>query len=282
MHEFIARSLDCNWRFLAQECPTFEDAMELFRKPSFVGGVVTMPYKTTIMAHFDGLDDHCVKIGACNNVYRATDGSLRGMNTDWRGIKSCLTFASDESKGRPALIIDVGGACRAAVHALYEELRCTPIYAVNRDEGKVKDLLEDTKPYGSGLQIIHLRSVEEATSLTGMPYYIVGTVSDFEPQTSAEIEARDILVTILSSSREKGVLLDMCFKPRITRTLKVGEQHGWTMVEGTGIIAIRSTSSIGYGVVKRIVRGFPDRKPGECCKRLCRRVRQSIFDYVGV
>ena len=237
MHDIIAHSLGYNRRFLAQECPTVEDAMALFRKPSFAGGVVTMPYKTAIMAHLDRLDDYCIKIGACNNVYRATDGSLRGTNTDWRGIKSCLTFASEEGKGRPALIIGAGGACRAAVYALYEELGCVPIYVVNRDGDEVKTLLEDTKPYGNGLQITHLRSAQEATNLAEMPYYIVGTVPDFEPQTSTEIEARDILITILSSSREKGVLLDMCFKPRRTRTLKLGEQYGWTTVEGTGIIA---------------------------------------------
>lgn len=237
MHEFIARSLGYNWRFLAQECPTVENAMELFRKPTFAGGVVTMPYKTMIMAHLDGLDDYCVKIGACNTVYRATDDSLHGTNTDWRGIKSCLTSASEEGKGRPALIIGAGGACRAAVYALYEELGCTPIYVVNRDEGEVRTLLEDTKRYGDGLKIAHLRTVEEATSLAKVPYYIVGTVPDSEPQTSTEIAARDILVTILSSSPEKGVFLDMCFKPRRTRTLKLGEQYGWTTVEGTGIIA---------------------------------------------
>ncbi|EYE90259.1 uncharacterized protein EURHEDRAFT_519286 [Aspergillus ruber CBS 135680] len=193
MHKSIARSLGYNWRFLAKECPIVEDVIGLFRKPNSTGGVATMPYKTAIMAHLDGLDDYSVKVCACNNVYRVTDGSIRRLNNDWRGIKSWQT----------ALIIGVGRARRAAVYALYEELGFTSVYVANRDEDEVRALRENTKPYGSSPQITHIRSVKEATNLTEMPYHTVRTVLDFEPQTSAELEARDILVTILPSSREK-------------------------------------------------------------------------------
>lgn len=237
MHEFIAQSLGHNWRFLAQECATVEDAMGLFRKPTFAGGVVTMPYKTSIMNHLDGVDGQCLKIGACNNVYRAKDGSLRGANTDWRGIEACLTLASKEGTAKPAMIIGAGGASRAAVYALYEQLGCNPIYVVNRDENEVVTLLRDTKVYGLGLNIIYLHSVQQARTLDAKPFYIVGTVPDFEPQSSSEVEARNILIDILSTAPAKGVLLDMCFKPRRTRTLKLGEKYGWRTMEGTGIIA---------------------------------------------
>ena len=242
MHDYIAQALGYNWHFLAQECPTIEDAMALFRKTSFAGGVVTMPYKTAIMPHLDGLDEQCVQIGACNNVYRAADGSLRGTNTDWLGIKACLTFGSEEGRRRPALIIGAGGACRAALYALSEELGCKMVYVVNRDEDEVKVLLDDVLRAGTGsngLKIVHLKTVEQAVSLgkdeDSRPYYVVGTVPDVEPQTSAEIEVRDIVASIQAAS--KGLLLDMCFKPRRTRLLKLGEKHGWKTVEGTGIIA---------------------------------------------
>lgn len=38
------------------------------------------------------------------------------------------------------------------------------------------------------------------------------------------------------SRSEKGVLLDMCFKPRRTRTIKLAEGNGWLTVEGTHVI----------------------------------------------
>lgn len=236
MHNFIAKSLGYDWNFIAQECTTVEDAAKLFRLPTFAGGVVTMPYKQTIMKQLDGLDEYSIKIGACNNVYRAVDGSLRGTNTDWRGIKGCLTGASEDGRGKPALIIGAGGASRAAVYALHDQLGCNPIYIVNRDRAEVEALLHDTEGYGPGLSVVHLQSLKEAQQVPQSPFYIVGTVPDFEPQSSEELTARDILDFFLQSSTT-GVLLDMCFKPRRTRILKLGEKRGWNTVEGTMIIA---------------------------------------------
>lgn len=236
MHNYIAKALGFEWEFIAQECQTVEDALQLFRLPTFAGGVVTMPYKTTIMEHLDGIDDYCKKIGACNNVYKTVDGKLRGTNTDWRGIKGCLLDSTSQGKGKPALIIGAGGASRAAVYALYDRLQCNPIYIVNRDEGEVKALLRDTKGYDSGLSIVHLTSVEQAREVEETPFYIVGTVPDFEPRTPTELSARNVLEYFLKSG-PKGVLLDMCFKPRRTRILKLGERYGWNTVDGTMIIA---------------------------------------------
>ncbi|KAL2069205.1 hypothetical protein VTL71DRAFT_15543 [Oculimacula yallundae] len=67
------------------------------------------------------------------------------------------------------------------------------------------------------------------------PFFVVGTVPDFEPKTEEEIQARAILETFLAKP-EKGMLLDMCFKPRNTRTLKLGRSSGWAVVDGTGVI----------------------------------------------
>ncbi|KAJ9650348.1 hypothetical protein H2198_010344 [Neophaeococcomyces mojaviensis] len=235
MHNYIAKSLGYSWQFLAQECGTIEDAMTLFRQPTFAGGVVTMPYKSTIMRHLDGLDEHATKIGACNNVYRAPDGSLRGTNTDWLGIKGCLLDVTSEGRGKPALIIGAGGASRAALYALIDQLCCNPVYIVNRDVDEVAALVKDAKVYGERPKIAYITSREQAEK-SDEPFYIVGTVPDFEPSTPAEVEVRNIVEYFLSASNKKGVLLDMCFKPRRTRLLKAGERHGWTTVEGTGII----------------------------------------------
>ncbi|KAK5065351.1 hypothetical protein LTR84_001189 [Exophiala bonariae] len=234
MHDYTAQSLGFNWKFLAQECPTVDDAVSLFRKPTFAGGVVTMPYKSTIMKHLDGLDEYALKIGACNNVYRAADGSLRGTNTDWRGIKGCLLSVPTEGNGKVALIIGAGGASRAALFALHDQLGCNTIYIVNRDTSEYEMLSQDAQIYGDKLKLIHVQTVQHAKDLQA-PVYIVGTVPDFEPSNPAEIEVRDIVNQFLTSET-KGLLLDMCFKPRRTRYIKLAEHHGWKTVEGTEII----------------------------------------------
>ncbi|KPI43336.1 Quinate dehydrogenase [Cyphellophora attinorum] len=250
MHDYVAQQLHYNWKFHAQECPTVEDAVRLFREPTFAGGVVTMPYKVSIMQHLDGLDHHAKLLKACNNVYRAKDGTLRGTNTDWRGIKGCLASATasgtcEEGKGRPALLVGAGGASRAAVYVLYHELKCRPIYVVNRDEDEVAALLKDVTAYGSDdIELVHLQTVDAAKEIfaqRGAPFYVVGTVPDFAPQTETEIECAKIIETAFASAKSgssaaKGVVLDMCFKPRRTRTLKLAQRYGWVGVEGTGVI----------------------------------------------
>jgi quinate dehydrogenase len=243
MHNHIATQLlhlPGTWSFTPRECTSVEDALALLRGPAFAGGVVTMPYKKTIMPLLDGLDDLCVRIGACNCVYLTPQRTLRGTNTDWRGIRGCLLGASSghPGQGKPALIIGAGGASRAAVYALGVEMGCTRIYVINRDDGEVGDLAADVgrmAPPESGLEIVHVQSVEQAGALES-PYYVVGTVPDFEPQTPEERSARDVLEVFLQGNVEKGVFLDMCFKPRVTRQIKLARKYGWTTVEGTEII----------------------------------------------
>jgi quinate dehydrogenase len=226
MHDHIARSLDLPWKFINHECPKVHDCLALFRTPTFAGGVVTMPYKKEIMPYLDEMDEVARVLGACNNVYLTKEGKLRGTNTDWRGIKGCLLSgcegSENEGKGKPALIVGAGGASRAAVYALFKELGCADIYIVNRDAQEVADLLSDAEAYASSSsalqpKIVHVTSVEQAVALPS-PFFVVGTVPDFEAKTPEELLTKDILLAFLAT-KEKGVLLDMCFKPRNTRIL---------------------------------------------------------------
>jgi quinate dehydrogenase len=243
MHNYIASSLSLPWKFISQECPRVEDVLSIFRARTFAGGVVTMPYKKAIMPLLDELDPLATTLGACNNVYLTSEGKLRGTNTDWRGIKGCLLSKTkdggNDGRGYPALIIGAGGASRAAVYALFAELECAAIYVVNRDAQEVADLLQDTTAYTSSSssrqpQLIHVTSVSQAEALPAA-FYVVGTVPDFEAKTKEEITARGILKTFLAKE-QKGVLLDMCFKPRNTRILKLGKEEGWRVIDGTGVI----------------------------------------------
>jgi quinate dehydrogenase len=242
MHNYICKSLGKPWTFVATEAPTIEAAMEIMTASDFVGAVVTMPYKKTVMSHLDGLDPLAVKLGACNNVYITSDGKLQGTNTDWRGIKGCLLAASDKGVGQPSMIVGAGGASRAAVYALAVELKSPVIYVVNRDVQEVEDLIADTQALLSSpdskeplCKIIHIHDVEQAKTLAD-PHYIVGTVPDSVPNTASEKMAIRIFDYYLANAKETGVFLDMCFKPRITRKIKLARSHGWKIVEGTEII----------------------------------------------
>jgi len=242
MHNYICRSLNKPWNFVATEAPDMEAVMKIMKAPDFAGAVVTMPYKKTVMSHLDGLDPLAVKLGACNNVYITSDGKLQGTNTDWRGIKGCLLAGGDKGLNKPAMIVGAGGASRAAVYALAVELKCPVIYVVNRDDQEVQDLITDTRSLlsvpgstESLCKIVHIQSIDQARSLP-VPQYIVGTVPDSAPTTGPEKMAIAIFNHYLASAEEQGVFLDMCFKPRVTRKIKLARSYGWSTVEGTEII----------------------------------------------
>lgn len=242
MHNHICKALNKPWTFYATEAPTLEAAISLLKAPDSAGAVITMPYKQSVIQHLDALDDVAAKIGACNNVYLTTDGKLRGTNTDWRGVYGCLLAASEAGIGKPAMIVGAGGASRAAVSALALQLRCPEIYVVNRDVQEVKDLIRDTEALrasgeSGSAQIIHIQSVDEAETLA-TPHYVVSTVPDLVPQTEEEKTAIRVFDHFLSRSdvASSGVFLDMCFKPRVTRKIKLARLRGWKTVEGTEII----------------------------------------------
>ncbi|KAK1700957.1 hypothetical protein BDP55DRAFT_735838 [Colletotrichum godetiae] len=238
MHNAIARSLGLPWTFHATECNTIEGLLLLARKDSTAGLVVTMPYKNTVMPRLDALDPLSTTIGACNNVYRdpSNPARLRGTNTDWLGVKGCLLEKGDGQgpvDGRPALIVGAGGASRAAVYALHTFFKASVIYVLNRDDGEVVDLQRDAQRMFPSPKIVHVKEGESKALET--PYYVVGTVPDFEPTSASELAVKASLEDFLSRP-EKGVLLDMCFKPRRTRMIKLAESLGWPSVEGTHVI----------------------------------------------
>jgi quinate dehydrogenase len=238
MHNMITKSLRLPWTFHATECSTIEDLMNLARSNTTAGLVVTMPYKNTVMTHLDALDDLSIQIGACNNVYRDPKDQtrLRGTNTDWQGVKGCLLEKSKDGKpvlNKPAMIVGAGGASRAAVYALNSFFKSSVIYVLNRDDGEVADLVRDSKRLSPPPDIIHVKPGIKKGLET--PFYIVGTVPDFEAKTPKELAVKSSLEEFLSRP-QKGVVLDMCFKPRRTRMIKAAEGAGWDTVEGTHVI----------------------------------------------
>ncbi|KAJ5732172.1 hypothetical protein N7493_003653 [Penicillium malachiteum] len=264
MHNYIAQSLGLPWTFYSTECATLQDLLELGKKPTTAGLVVTMPYKNSVMSQLDELDELATIIGACNNVYYKHGETRRlcGTNTDWRGIKGSLLEKGNEAE-RPsetspasALIVGAGGASRAAVYALMAHLYCPRIYVLNRDDQEVLDLIRDSKRLPLVPEIIHVKTLEQAKELD-TPYYIVGTVPDFEPTTESERTVASLLEHFLSRPN-KGVVHDMCFKPRRTRTIELAEHLGWPCVEGTHVIGYQIEEQwrfwAGEGLVSKLDR----------------------------
>ncbi|CAI6092999.1 hypothetical protein V2G26_018087 [Clonostachys chloroleuca] len=240
VHEYVASTLGLKYSCQFLQLEVVEDVVELFRKPDFAGGLVTMPHKRTIVPYLDQYDDLVTILGACNCVYLSRDGKLHGTNTDWVGIHDTIVAATpDHQPGRIGMVYGAGGASRAAIYALWVSLKCSKVYLVNRDEVEVREVFEEIHrvPAKYFPEVVHVKTVAQCASLAA-PYYTVCTVPDFQPATFKELEASDVFQTFLKKgSGEGGLVLDMCYHPRITRNLKMADQYGYRMIQGHTVSA---------------------------------------------
>lgn len=201
-----------------------------------------MPWKSEIIQRLDHVDDIVQKLNACNAVYFDKDGSLRGTNTDWIGIEGAIratgyvdpSVAAEFEEPSVGLVIGAGGAARAAIYALVFRFHVRVIHILNRDEGEVAQLIDDCSwlMYST---VTHVKSVSQAEGLPA-PSYIIGTVPDFEAVTPEEKAVRSILVSFLNRVGSQGLMLDMCYRPRMTRNLMLAQDHGWQIAEGTNVV----------------------------------------------
>ena len=116
--------------------PFLVDNVEKFFKgfsPYFEGLSVTMPFKESIMAEMDEIEETAKKIGAVNTVVR--DGkSWKGYNTDCMGALQALEKHVD-LKNKNVLIVGAGGTAKAIGYGVYEKgAKITVTY--NRDKEK--------------------------------------------------------------------------------------------------------------------------------------------------
>ncbi|KAI5797726.1 quinate 5-dehydrogenase, protein [Geopyxis carbonaria] len=245
VHNLIAQRLSLPWTFHLLDIPTLPALLTHLRSPACAGAVITMPYKQSILPHLDALDPICTTLGSCNNVYRSPSGQLIGSNTDWLGILGCLTAPRPAVHGRPALLIGAGGAARAAVYALHAHLKTPTIYVLNRDASEVAALRADAqRAYGADApELVHVTALAQAAAIPAetLPYYVVGTVPDFEPVSDEEKAVAALVRWFLDAPAPGGggVALEMCFNPRKTRfwrALREREAKGWTAVEGIEVV----------------------------------------------
>ncbi|BFZ65363.1 hypothetical protein YB2330_006529 [Saitoella coloradoensis] len=230
----------------------------------FLGASTTMPHKITIIPHLDAITPACAAIGACNTIFLRrppansptpkywSDKILVGTNTDCVGVREALLHGfrhafpgAEVPKGKNALIIGGGGTTRSSSYALHTYFGANTIYILNRDLAETEAVKAQFMPLGVKIVAVDLAEDELpwVTEGTEAPFWVVGCVPDIPPVSDAEKRVRELSQKILAaplptaltngvSQGKKGVLLDMCYKPRWTTLLQTASASGWECVEG--------------------------------------------------
>jgi shikimate-5-dehydrogenase len=211
---------------------TVDELSDLISSPDFGGASVTMPHKLSIGKFCSSVSSHAQIIGAINTLIVSSPNpetnkrSVRGDNTDWSGLVACLKSKGGKvvENATTALVIGAGGASRAALYALYK-LRIKHIFLVNRTRSVAEKIAAH---YSSVFQITVLSTLAELSEAQ-VPDVIIGTIP--ADKTSIEYFPRSIF------GKERGVCIDMAYKPRETPLLKAGaEFKGWVTVTGVEVL----------------------------------------------
>jgi shikimate dehydrogenase len=188
----------------------------------FVGGNVTVPHKTAMLALVDELDPEARTIGAVNTLW-FEDGRLWGGNTDAFGFMANLDAQAPgwDTEATNAVVIGAGGAARAVVHALLQ--RGLDVQIANRSVERAGDLSQAFArlPTPHGLDAL--------PALLADADLLVNT-------TSLGMAGAPPLSLPLSGLNRKAVVCDIVYVPLETPLLREAGALGLRTIDGLGML----------------------------------------------
>jgi len=187
------------------------DAMALATAGDFAGLSVTMPFKRAALAAATTATEAARCIGAANTL-RFKDGTWRAHNTDAEGLDTALRQALDPA-GQRVAVLGAGGAARAAAVALGQSGASVTLFA--RD-------LERASIVAAAVGCCAARLADYARGMADV-------VINATPLGMASTTETPIPTASLNGEE---VVLDMIYRPRVTRFVREARSRGCLVVDG--------------------------------------------------
>lgn len=209
--------------------------MKKFRQ-NFDGANVTIPHKETIIPFLDKLSPEARRIGAVNIIVNK-NGKLIGYNTDVFGALSALRDVKLRSK--ITVVLGAGGAARAIVHGLKKS--GAKVAILNRTEKKAEKLAEEFKcefGHPEDFSAMECDVLINATS--------VGMWKEKNKRAKfGGIEDSPLpdLHKILKTKSLKPVVMDIIYRPKLTRFLKDAKKAGCKIIPGEKMFFLQAAKS---------------------------------------
>lgn len=177
---------------------------------------VTIPYKEAIIPFLDALDETANKIGAVNTIKVSQNNQLIGYNTDCHGFKHSLTPLL-KPYHKKALILGTGGASKAIAFSL-KELNISYSFVSRTSKSGVDftyDSLTD-EIIAQHQLIINCSPIGTFPNIDACPNIPFGAINS------------------------KHILYDLIYNPEETNFLKIGKNHGATIINGLKMLELQA------------------------------------------
>ena len=209
------QSLGLNqYEYVNYDLAKIEDFNKMVLKDlTFLGGLnVTIPYKQSVMAYLDEIDEEAKSIGAVNTIKILPDNRLKGFNTDAYGfetsLRSCWT-----GKEQGALILGTGVASKAVAHVL-KKLGVSFLFVSRRKTSE------------------HMISYKEVSKEIIREHDMIINCSPLG--TFPDVNAKpDLPYEFLT---DRHLLYDLIYNPERTAFLKMGENAGAIISNGQSML----------------------------------------------
>lgn len=194
-----------------------EEALEDFIKSikllKVKGCNVTIPYKTDIMKYLDSISGEAKRIGAINTI-SLVDNKVYGYNTDYYGFGYMLHYHKVETKGKIAVILGNGGACKACANYLLDN-EISKVYVVSRKD-IVNNIFNDCR-----IELINYKDLENIKG----DILINSTPIGMYPNTG-QSPVGDCIIKNFS------VIVDLIYNPKETELMITGKKLSKEVVGG--------------------------------------------------
>jgi shikimate dehydrogenase len=209
-----------HFRYSACELADIAQVKDLIQSKQLSGFNVTIPYKQSVMAQLDEIDETAEEIGSVNCVKVYWEGNnfrTKGFNTDWIGFTHLLD--SLKTKPKDALVLGTGGAASAIHFALQKAGISNASVSRNKSSGNF------TYPE---LDENLLNNIDLIVNTTPLGMY---------PNTNHKPE---IPYHFLSP---RHALIDLIYNPKSTAFLNEGKRMGCETVNGLEMLHIQAEAS---------------------------------------
>jgi shikimate dehydrogenase len=252
MHDaaFDAAGIDARYVLLELEPEAVEPAVADARGEGWLGLGVTAPYKRVVATLCDEVETDAAIIGAVNNVVRADDGRLIGINTDAPGFRAGVELAAGRDlNGADVVIAGAGGAAHAVVYACLHA-GASRLTIGNRTVDAATALAERFAGTGTGRISavgLHEPSFREALETADVAVNAT-TVGMLDPGMTFDVEA-------LPSS---ATVFDLVYVPAETPLVRAARARGLRAANGSEMLIAQAAIAFerwtGVGGMANVMR----------------------------
>ena len=258
IHNYLASVMGLKYHYFLFDIEPAElkKAVESVKIMDITGVNVTIPYKSDVIEYLDEVDERVKKIGAVNTIVN-DNGKLVGYNTDVDGFDEMSYSKGITFKDKKVVLIGAGGAARAVLYYLKDQ-NVDQLYLTNRTLSKAESVKKDFKKVMDKISIVEWNSEEKQRVVKASDIIINAT------PLGMENEYQDISPVKSESINEEQILIDLVYKPRVTKFLSFGQKKNAKIVSGIEMLVYQAVGSfelwtnqeVEYHVIDELIKNL--------------------------